>query len=258
MCQSRPHCEQAGSRIIWMLHANKPPPRIVSPKDIRYTLDMTAISNRILGCCCVLLIAACSKSESNAPPRSLSTVNSELDSLRKRRPTLKTPVSPLSSTPAAEAKHGDVASPSAQAKDDALAPPIKKPRRQRLPAPLRPNRPPVVEESDAPLPCTIVVSRVCSILTEGAEECAEARQQLLGIVDTEAQARCGSALAWYEKRFAEERRPRPCALLADVVCRQAGPSSIQCKRAKDEVPLLRKTMLHACKAGILMALATRG
>ncbi|MEC8023824.1 MAG: hypothetical protein VX223_07790 [Myxococcota bacterium] len=128
-------------------------------------------------------------------------------------------------------------------------------RRVRLPPPLRPASTVAPPEAEAPMPCTIVVSRICSILTEGAEECAEARQRLRRLDDTEAQSRCAHALAWYEKRFSEERRPRPCALLADVVCRKSGQHSIPCRRAKDEVPFLRKTMQHACKAGILVTLA---
>lgn len=214
---------------------------------------------------CLVCYSGCKKPTVPKAPRSLQAVNSKLEGLKKNR-TVAPDTGPLSTMvhssreeptlyiPDAQAGFSDSANTSDPASSE-TAP--KKKRRVSLPAPLKPHRPEAAPESDAPEPCTIVVSRICSILTEGAEECAEARQMLPQLNNVDAQARCADALAWYERRFSDERRTKPCALLADVICRKAGPKTLQCQRAKEDVRLLKKTIQHACKAAILMTLALR-
>ena len=209
------------------------------------------------------LLCGCKKPEQAQKTNSLAQVNSELISLRKNR-TVTSDAGPVSTLvqerevePSDPAQSVWLIDSDITTQTDATAPKQAKKKRVRLPAPLRPQKMGTAPESDAPQPCTIVVSRICSILTEGAEECAEARNALAQAENVDAQTRCANALAWYERRFSDERRTKPCALLADVVCRQAGQNSVQCKRAKEDIRLLRKTIQHACKAAILMTLALR-
>lgn len=213
----------------------------------------------------VLLVglSGCRQQPHAKPTKSIESVNSELSSLKKNRVYLRDTVSVSTLVVDKDASEVPARAPvspfTLEDETDASGSPAipATPKRVRLPAPLRPQRQAAGPEADAPQPCTIVASRICSILTEGAEECAEARQVLPSLENVDAQARCAKALGWYERRFSDERRTKPCALLADVVCRQAGQNSVQCKRAKEDIRLLRKTIQHACKAGILMTLAFR-
>lgn len=135
----------------------------------------------------------------------------------------------------------------------------RKPRR-RLPPPLRPSTqvgPPAKGLRDTP--CDVLVNRVCALLSEGAEECTEARarvDQRPTRVDDDA---CAEALDWFRMNVEETKRGRePCSLLVDVKCRSYGDESNACGAARSDVAHL-KPALHrgACLAELLMFMAFR-
>ena len=138
----------------------------------------------------------------------------------------------------------------------------KKPRkpRRRLPPPLRPSTqegPPSAELHDTP--CDVLVNRVCALLSEGAEECTEARgrvDQRPPRVDDDA---CAEALDWFRINVEEIKRGRqPCALLKDVKCKSFGEDSSACVMAKGDVAHLKSEMhRNACLAELLMFMAFR-
>ncbi|MFT5432493.1 MAG: hypothetical protein ACI9OJ_003192 [Myxococcota bacterium] len=175
-------------------------------------------------------IAACSRDE---PAPTVEQVNSRLDRIAAAAP------------PEPER----VAVPDAGAADV----PVVRKKRERLPSPLRPRSRPthVAPDAGGASACTQLVNKVCLLLTEGSEECGEARDRLKHPRHLQ-QDRCLETLEWYEKRVENPKRVRPCRLAAQIKCRVYGSDSPLCKQAKRDFKLMRKRLGHACKADLLL------
>jgi len=103
----------------------------------------------------------------------------------------------------------------AAATGEAAGPPTEARRRRRLPPPLRPNAYQGLQPQDTDIrPCTELVNKVCALLSEGAEECGEARSRIERRPGTVRDDQCERALSWYFKHVEQAKRVLPCALLA--------------------------------------------
>lgn len=145
-----------------------------------------------------------------------------------------------------------------QAKADTVIPldlvqPVHRQKRRRLPPPLRPRapEPQLGAEQDAS-PCSMLVTKVCSLLSERAEECTEARRRVWNRPGTIRQERCEEALEWYRIKIDEARRPRPCQLLAAQKCENHGEGSAACINARADVEHLASKRHHMCRAELLL------
>lgn len=133
--------------------------------------------------------------------------------------------------------------------------PKPKKKRRRLPPPLRPEGSRREHTEEVTRPCTILVNHVCALLSEGAEECTEARTRIHRRPGTVKDQRCTQALEWYRKHIEDapkRRRIRPCKLLAVAKCAVYGKDSAGCAHAKSDIAHLAKTLDHACRADLLL------
>ena len=96
------------------------------------------------------------------------------------------------------------------------------------------------------------MNKVCALLSEGAEECAEARRHINAQSGTVQEQRCTSALNWYQKHVEDVKRRSVCGLLADVKCRAYGEEATSCVNARADVAHLSKTLSLACRAELLL------
>ncbi len=125
--------------------------------------------------------------------------------------------------------------------------------RKRLPPPLRPPDPSMARKVSRDSPCALLVSRACALVTEGSEECAEARIDLAEHGDAGREERCATTMEWFRGRIEESKKVKPCVLLADVVCATSGPDSEDCRVTREDSAKL-KDDLHrqACLAALLL------
>ncbi len=122
--------------------------------------------------------------------------------------------------------------------------PPPKPERRRLPPPLAPAGASSTADAEQQ-PCSELVNKVCALLSEGAEECGEARGRVERRPGTVRQSQCASAIDWYIEKVERPRRVRPCVLLAEAKCRAWGQDSTACVNARADAD--SKTVLaRAC------------
>ena len=150
-------------------------------------------------------------------------------------------------------------SPAPKNKTEATPPrKAKTKRRPKLPPPLRPQYGDRSDLGDSPnRPCSVLVNKVCALLSEGAEECGEARSRLRNRPATLDQEQCREALTWFGQKIERNRRTEPCALLVGVTCRTFGQNTPSCANAKLDwksmrKPKVRKAMGPACSANLLL------
>ncbi len=126
--------------------------------------------------------------------------------------------------------------------------------RKRLPPPLRPNASRRAGgSSDAEIrPCAELVNKVCALLSEGAEECGEARGRIERRPGTVRDERCERALEWYFSHVEQAKRVKPCMLLADAKCKAFGAASNSCVNARADVAHLKGELGRACLAELLL------
>jgi len=126
-------------------------------------------------------------------------------------------------------------------------------RPRRVPPPLGPR----VGESagatdDEVRPCLLLVNRLCALLSEGAEECGQARNRVVRRAGTVSEKRCESALAWYHINVENVSTVRACNLLARETCRDSGAESRRCANARLDAEQLRGEYDSACLAQLLL------
>jgi hypothetical protein len=127
---------------------------------------------------------------------------------------------------------------------------------RRMPPPLRPRMwtQPVVDRTRE-TSCTVLVNKVCAILSEGAEECTVARRRLERRPHTVSEPRCLSALNWFRNRVEKRKRVWECKLLAQAKCTAYGDESIACATATARLGRReKKTPMRqaACRADLLL------
>ena len=139
-----------------------------------------------------------------------------------------------------------------EAPDVFSEPPPKPTVRRRLPSPLAPGKQRRKEGDRGGSACQELVNQVCALLSEGAEECAEARTRLARRPQSVDQPTCKEALNWYRVRVEEAKRKRPCRLLAEVKCGAYGEDSMACAGARADVTHMSRSLPNGCEAELLL------
>ncbi|HIA01937.1 MAG TPA: hypothetical protein EYN66_08510 [Myxococcales bacterium] len=125
--------------------------------------------------------------------------------------------------------------------------------RKRLPPPLKPHTYSNRENADhQEQPCALLVNKVCALLSQGAEECTQARARLQRQAVSLHQEQCASALRWYRAQVEDVSIVRPCRLVAKTKCRAYGRDSARCASAKLDASRMNAGMARACKAELLL------
>jgi hypothetical protein len=128
-----------------------------------------------------------------------------------------------------------------------------RPVRRRLPPPLRAIGPAGQTDDADQSPCSELVIKVCSLLTEGADECSAARARVERRPGTILQGRCSSAMEWYVSRVERpRRRVNGCRLLARAKCQAWGEESMACENARHDADRIKGELGRGCLAELLL------